>query len=83
MLWELEHDPDQMAVQIWEFRGYAAAKREFDAATGKDGSAERLAEAIQRNPMVTLVQEIEHELAAETYARLTAAAIARAMAEDV
>jgi hypothetical protein len=33
--------------------------------------------------MVTLVIDIEHELAAEQLGRLQAAAIARAMAEDV
>lgn len=78
-LWELQNDPDQMALQILELRAYADARQQYRAC--KD--AEDVTKAIKRNPMVQLVIDMEHGIAAEQLARLNAAAIARAMAEDV
>jgi hypothetical protein len=78
-LWELQHDPEQMALQILEFRAYADARREYRAC--KEGDDVR--KAVERNPMVQVVIDIEHGIAEEQLARLQAAAIARAMAEDV
>lgn len=78
-LWELQHDPDQMAVQILALRSYEAARRLYRAA--KDG--DEVTNAIEQNPMVKTVIDIEHAIAAEQLARLQADAVARAMAEDV
>ncbi|HXO85228.1 MAG TPA: hypothetical protein VN803_06860 [Gemmatimonadales bacterium] len=80
-LWELEHDPDGMAVKILGLRSYAAARREYQEASKKDAAAVKA--AIERNPMVTQVIDIEHELVAEELERRKAAAIARAMAEEI
>ncbi len=77
-LWELEHDPEQMALRIIELRAYAAAKRAY--AEVKPGEFEALA---QRMPMVLQVRDIEHALAKEEWDRRRAAAIAAAEAEDV
>lgn len=78
-LWELEHDPDQMAIQILELRGYAAAKRDYEAA--KDGT--EYADAVKRNPMVQTVRDTEHAIQAERYRQLKAEAIARAEAAEI
>src|ERR1700754_5110992 len=80
-LWELEHDPDGMAVKIHVLRSYAAARREYQEASKKDAAAVKA--AIERNPMGTQVIDIEHELVAEELERRKAAAIARAMAEEI
>ena len=78
-LWELEHDPDQMAVQILELRGYAAAKREYEAAT----NADEYGAAVKRNAMVTLVRDIEHAIQAEKLRRLKEDARRRAEAAEI
>lgn len=78
-MWELENDPDQSVLQILDLRAYEQAFRAYDACD----SEEDLQKLIAGNPMVEMVVQIDHELAAATLERLKARAIERALAEDV
>jgi hypothetical protein len=78
-LWELEHDPEQMAVTILELRAYARA---FWAYRDVKDMAE-LDAAIARQPMVARVRDIDHAIAVDRWGLLRAAAAAEAEAEDI
>lgn len=78
-LWELEHDPDHMALTILQLRAYAQAKADYD----RIEDAEQFERAVKWNPMVATVRDIEHAIVAEQIARKRAAAIARAQAEEI
>jgi len=78
-LWELQHDPDQMVVQLLEIRAYREAKRIHGGL--KDGDDYKA--AVQANPLVAVVDAIDHEIAAELVAARRAQVIADAMSEDI
>ncbi len=75
--WELENDPDGMAIRIIKLRAYAAAKRAFDEAQ----DAGQLEKALEANPMVKVAQEIAHEIAADEWRAQKVKALEEAEAE--
>jgi len=72
-MWELEHDPDLMVIQILKVRSYQQMQEAVAAA--------KTSEDIPRGPLADLVLQIETELVREAVERRVREELAKAAEE--